>query len=172
MIALRLVHLIEQQSDELAGSLTQKILSSDRTKGLREISASELHQRCHEIYRHLSEWVLNKTEPDIQSSFAELGERAAARHAPLADLTWALILTKENLLDFLRHEGTHHSAQMVWGELELLRSIDQFFDRAIYHVTVAYEAGSAGATHTAEVAHGSRMVDSLFAAAAFRSPLK
>jgi hypothetical protein len=139
MIALRLVHLIEQHSDELAETLTHKLLSSERTRGLRAVPASELHHRCHEVYRHLSDWVLSKTEDEIQHMYGTLGARRFTQHVPLADLVWALMLTKENLFEFLRREGVHGSAETVWGELELLRSLDQFFDRAIYHATVGFE---------------------------------
>ena len=68
MLALRLVRLIEDHSDELAEGLTHRLLSSDRAKALRHVPASELHERCHEVYRHLSDWLLNKTEADIEQA--------------------------------------------------------------------------------------------------------
>jgi hypothetical protein len=139
MIALRLVHLIEHHSDELAETLTHRLLSSERTCGLRKVPVAELHQRCHDVYRHLSDWLLTKTESEIQEAYAALGARRASQRVPLADLTWALMLTKENLLDFLVREGVHGSVESVYGELELLRSLGQFFDRAIYHATAGYE---------------------------------
>jgi hypothetical protein len=142
MIALRLVHLIEHHSDELAETLTHRLLSSERTCGLRKIPASELHQRCHDVYRHLSDWLLTKTESEIQEVYGALGARRASQRVPLADLTWALMLTKENLFDFLVREGVHGSAENVYGELELLRALTQFFDRAIYHATAGYERAS------------------------------
>jgi hypothetical protein len=142
MIALRLVHLIENHSDELAETLTHRLLSSERTCGLRRVPAAELHQRCHDVYRHLSDWLLTKTESEIQEAYGALGARRASQHVPLADLTWALMLTKENLFDFLVREGVHGSAESVYGELELLRSLGQFFDRAIYHATAGYEHAS------------------------------
>jgi hypothetical protein len=139
MIALRLVHLIENHSDELAETLTHRILSSERTCGLRKVPAAELHQRCHDVYRHLSDWLLTKTESEIQDVYGTLGARRASQRVPLADLTWALMLTKENLFDFLVRQGVHGSAENVYGELELLRSLGQFFDRAIYHAAAGYE---------------------------------
>jgi hypothetical protein len=139
MIALRLVRLIESHSDELAEKLTHKLLSSERTRALRAVPVSELHQRYHEVYEHLSDWILTKTEGDIETTYAALGARRAKQGVSLAALTWALMLTKENLFEFLSREGVHGTAASVFGELELLRSLDQFFDRAIYHATVGYE---------------------------------
>jgi hypothetical protein len=143
MIALRLVRLIETHSEELAEGLTQKLLSSDRTRDLRKVPANELHYRCHEIYRNLSEWLLNKTEQDIEVVYKKLGARRASQGVSMAALTWAILLTKEHLWGFLEWEGVHGGLHNVFGELELLRLLDQFFDRALYHATEGYEEAMA-----------------------------
>jgi len=139
MIALRLVRFIEEHSDELAEGLTHRILSSDRSKALRKIPASELHQRCHEIYRNLSDWLLNKTDSDVEAVYKKLGARRASQGIALADLVWALLQTKEHLWSFLEREGLHAQPHELYGEFELLRLLDQFFDRAVYHATAGYE---------------------------------
>ena len=41
MIALRLVKLIETHSEELAEGLTQKLLSSERTRDMRNVPAND-----------------------------------------------------------------------------------------------------------------------------------
>jgi hypothetical protein len=139
MIALRLVRLIETRSEELAEGLTQKLLSSDRTADIRKVSASELHHRCHEIYRNLSDWLLTKTDHDIEVVYKALGARRARQGVSIAALTWAILLTKEHLWCFLEWEGVHGGLHNVFGELELLRQLDQFFDRAVYYATEGYE---------------------------------
>jgi hypothetical protein len=139
MIALRLVHLIESHSEELAEGLTQKLLSSDRTRDLRNVSANELHHRCHEIYRNLSDWLLTKTEHDVETVYKALGARRAAQGVSMAALTWAILLTKEHLWGFLEWEGVHGGLHNIFGELELLRLLEQFFDRAVYYATEGYE---------------------------------
>ncbi len=143
MIALRLVRLIESHSEELAEGLTKKLLSSERTRDLRKIPADELHQRCHEIYRNLSDWLLNKTEHEIEGVYKALGVRRAGQGISLAGLTWAILLTKEHLWTFLEWEGVHGGLHNVFGELELLRLLDQFFDRAVYYAAEGYEQAMA-----------------------------
>ena len=143
MIALRLVHLIETHSEELAEGLTQKLLSSERTADLRKVPANELHHRCHEIYRNLSDWLLTKTEHDVEAVYRDLGGRRARQGVSLSDLIWALTLTKEHLWAFLEWEGVHGGLHNVFGELELLRLLEQFFDRAIYHTVEGYEQATA-----------------------------
>lgn len=139
MLALRLVQLIESHSDELADGLIRKLHTSDRVQDMRKVPAAELHARCHEIYRNLSSWLLTKTEAEIEKVYTQVGARRAEQGVSLAHLTWALLQTKEHLWDFLNQEGLHGGAQDVFGELELLRQLDQFFDRAVYFAAEGYE---------------------------------
>jgi hypothetical protein len=139
MIALRLVRLIETHSEELAEGLTRKLVASDRTSDLRKVPANELHERCLEIYRNLSSWLLTKTEHDIEAVYKALGARRARQGISIAALTWAMLLTKEHLWSFLDGEGLYGGLHNVFGELELLRQLDQFFDRAVYYATEGYE---------------------------------
>lgn len=139
MLALRLVHLIERHSDELSDGLIRKILMSERARGVRQVPTSELHERSHEIYRNLSDWLMTKTENEIENVYRRLGARRQEQGVALADLCWAIQLTKEHLWEFLEREGIYGGAHEIFGELELLRSLDQFFDRAVYHAAAGYE---------------------------------
>src|SRR5215471_14575886 len=116
MIALRLVRLIEDHSDELAEGLTRRLLSSERAKALRHVPASELHERSQEVYRHLSDWLMNKTEADIEKAYRNLGVRRARQGVALADVVWALFQTKEHLWRFLEREGVHALPHYLYGE--------------------------------------------------------
>jgi len=138
MIAPRLVRLIEDHSEELARSLVHKLKHCERTPDLVRVPTIELHDRCHEVYRHLSEWLVSKPEHDIETLYRKIGGRRADQGVSLASVTWALILTKEHLWEFLEREDVLRTSVDVFGELELLRLLDQFFDRALYHVTEGY----------------------------------
>jgi hypothetical protein len=139
MIALRLVRLIESHSEPLSDGLIRKLLKSERTADLRKVPTGELHARCHEIYRNLSAWLMTKTEAEIERVYAHLGARRAAQGVSLSALSWAIILTKEHLWAFLEREGLLEKPMEILGELELLRLLDQFFDRAVYYATQGYE---------------------------------
>jgi len=142
MIALRLTRFVEEHSDELAAGLTRHIQASKRSQALR-VPLNELHESCYEIYRNLSDWLLNKTDHDIERVYKQLGARRASQGVALADLVWALFQTKEQLWGFLEREGLYAQPHDLFGEFELLRLLDQFFDRAVYHATVGYEAAIA-----------------------------
>jgi hypothetical protein len=139
MIALRLVRLIEAHSNELASGLLKKFQTSPRTRDLQKVPANELLDRSHEIYRNLSDWLLHTKEDEIERRYFELGVRRASQEVALSDLCWAIMLTKEHLWDFLEEQGFLKSPLEMLGELELLRLLDQFFDRALCYATEGYE---------------------------------
>jgi hypothetical protein len=143
MLAYRLVRLIENHSDALAGGLLQRVQSSEFTTDYGNVPEEELKQRVYEIYRHLGEWLLGKTEFDIKERYQEIGTRRAEQHVPLSQLMWVIVLTKENLWEYLKHEAGMERPVEVFGELEMLQLLDQFFDRAIFYASVGYEKARA-----------------------------
>ena len=97
----------------------------------------------YEIYRHLGDWLLGKSEFDIKERYSEIGARRAQQHVPLSQLVWVIVLTKENLWEYLKLEAGMERPVEVFGELEMLQLLDQFFDRAIFFAAVGYETARA-----------------------------
>lgn len=138
MIAVRLVRLIESHSDELADGLLEKFHRSSHTKDLRKVPALELRNRSYEILRHLSDWILSKSEADIARRYREIGARRNQQEVPLPDVCWAIVLTKEHIWNFLERQGFLGGPVEIYGAMELLQLLDQFFDRAIGYVVEGY----------------------------------
>lgn len=139
MFSYRLVRLIEAHADALAAGLEEKVHSNNQITHFREIPAHELRERVYEIYRHLGEWLLGKNELDIEHRYLEIGARRAHQGVPLSEVVQAIVLTKENLWEFLKSEAVMDRAVEIMGELELLQMLEMFFDRAIYYAAVGYE---------------------------------
>ena len=139
MIALRLVRLIENHSDDLTEKLVHKLLTDPRTHDMDKIPTHELRERIHELLQHLGEWLLNKTTGDIESKYVALGRRRRSQGVSLTDLSWSFMKTKEHLWAFLQREGFLLNAVELYGELELLRLLDQFFDQALCFAIQGYE---------------------------------
>jgi len=139
MIAVRLVRLIEDHSDELTDGLLRKFQTSLRTSDLRKVPVEELRNRTCEILRHLSDWLLSKSDGDIEHRYSEMGSLRATQGVSLADVCWAIMLTKEHIWDFLQQQGFLRGPLEIYGELELLRLLDQFFDMAVCYVAEGYE---------------------------------
>jgi len=139
MIALRLVRLIESHSEGLAESLLHKLERSSRAAELRKVPPQEIRERGREVYRNLSDWLLTKTDEDIERVYKRLGRRRAEQGVSMSAVCWALMMTEENLWDFLELEGMREQPLEILGSFELLRLLDQFFDQAVYFATLGYE---------------------------------
>lgn len=139
MLAMRLVKLIEAHSGELCRDLTEQIVKSERTSDFRRIPCEELRLAAHEVYRNLGEWLLQKTESDIEARFRAVAARRAAEGIRLHQFVWALLLSRDRLWHFLRHQSFADNVVALYGELELQRLLNQFFDRAVYYAVLGYE---------------------------------
>jgi hypothetical protein len=139
MIALRLVRLIESHSEALAESLLHKLERSSRTADLKKVPGQEIRERAREIYHNLSDWLLAKTDDDIEHVYKALGRRRAEQGVSMSALCWALLMTEENLWEFLEMEGMRERPLDILGSLELLRLLDQFFEQAVYFATLGHE---------------------------------
>ncbi|MGC2110691.1 MAG: hypothetical protein WA655_14315 [Candidatus Korobacteraceae bacterium] len=140
MFAIRLVHLIEERADQLAEGLLNKLKKAEACDELLAlVPPQELHQRAYEIYRNVAEWLLNKTEAEIEERYIGLGARRARQGVPYSQMLYALQTIKEYLWEFLRQEGFLEPTELI-GEFEFLYSLEKFFDRAAYFASVGYES--------------------------------
>lgn len=139
MLAIRLVDLIEKHSERLSRELSEKVWNSPRCSDLHKVPSAELEARTHEIYRNLSDWLLNKTEAELEQRYTELGARRCEQGVAYSHFLWAVTATKEHLRIFVQREGLSDTAMELHGELELLFLLGKFFDRALYYAAVGYE---------------------------------
>jgi hypothetical protein len=138
MLALKLVRLIEDHSEELVMGLTDKLRQSERTRDFCKVSPEALCLAAAEIYHNLGEWLLQKTETDIAERFRRLGERRAAEGVGLHQFVWALVISRNHLWQFLQREAFADNVIQLSGKLELQQMLNQFYDRAVYYGVLGY----------------------------------
>ena len=139
MLALKLLRLIERHSEELARGLTEEILESERTSDFRKIPPEKLQLAATEVYRNLGEWLLQKTEDDIEERFRAIATHRAAEGVGLHQFVWALMISHDHLWHFLQREAFADNVVELHGELELHQMLNQFFDRAVYYGILGYD---------------------------------
>ena len=133
MFAFKLIQLIETRAEPLSEGLMRRIKKDDRcVELLRRVPSDELRRRSHEIYRNLNDWLRNKTESEIEERYTGLGLRRAKQGVPFPDFVWAVSTTKECLWQLMEEEGLFAEPVDLYGEIELLHSLDRFFDRIVY----------------------------------------
>jgi len=153
MFAVRLVQLIETHADKLSEALMDKLKNARECSELvTRVPAHELKHRTYEIYRHLSDWLLSKTLSEVAERYTGLGVRRARQGVPFSQFMFAFQSTKQVLWDYFLLEGLLEPEDLI-GEMELVRSLGQFFDRALYYAAMGYEqvqdgeAGHASSLH-------------------------
>jgi hypothetical protein len=139
LLAYRLVRLIEAHADQLADGALKRLQDSEKTRGFAQGAGEDFRQAVCEIYTHLGEWVMGKSEDEIARRYTDIGRRRASQGVLLSELNWAIVIARENLWDFLKTEDTLERPTEVFGELMLLQLLEQFFDRAIFYAAVGYE---------------------------------
>ncbi|MGI9103193.1 MAG: hypothetical protein ACR2IF_12220 [Terriglobales bacterium] len=153
LLAYRLVRLIETHSDRLAEGLLVKLQHCEKCKDFRRVPGEEFRQRVYEVYDHLGEWLMGKKEEDIARRYVEIGKRREAQGVPLSQLTYAIVLTREHLWNYLKHESNIEKPVEVFGELEMMELLEQFFDRALYYAALGYEEAHAARIQREEADH-------------------
>jgi len=139
MVGLQLMRLIEQHSEELSDGLTAKLRECERTSDFRNVSAADLHRATVEVYRNLGEWLLRKSEAEVEARFRPLAARRAAEGIGLHQFVWALRTSRNHLWSYLRSHAFADNVVALYGEMELQQLLNQFFDRAIYYGVLGYQ---------------------------------
>ena len=86
---------------------------------------------------------VGKTEGEIEGRYRKIGEGLAQKGIPASHWVWSLALGRQHLWRFLGTEAFPEGAFEVFGQLELVQTLDQFFDRAVYHTIAGFETARA-----------------------------
>lgn len=117
--------------------------NSEATLDYEKVSPEDLKERVHEIYHHLGDWLMTKDEFDLEQRYLRIGARRAQQNVPFSQVAWAIVLTKDNLWEFLKTQSEVQRPIEAFGELEMLQLLDHFFDRAIYYAAIGHEKARA-----------------------------
>jgi hypothetical protein len=102
------------------------------TSDFRKIPPEEVQKTTAELYRNLGEWLLKKTEKDIEQHFVSIARYRAAEGIRLPQFVWALVISRNHLHQFLLGHAFADSIFELYSELELQQLLSQFFEHAVY----------------------------------------
>lgn len=141
MFAIRMMQSIEAHAGRLSEELMHRLDSSESCgELLQKVPTQELKMRTHEIYQHLSDWLLSKTQAEIDERYIGVGMRRAKQGVPFSEVLFAITATKDCLWEHLEQDGLLEDPVELIGDLNLLRAVGKFFDRVAYAAAVGYEA--------------------------------
>lgn len=157
MRAPKLVQHMKADTARMSEGLIQKIQSSDRCRELFDrVPADEQKRYAMEIYRDLTDWLAAEAEAIVESRYVSLGTRRAGQGVPFSQLFWAVCIAREYLWEYMQQECLLEEPVEFWGGVMLLRSLNQFFDRALYFTLLGYLKADADELAGASAGHAQR----------------
>jgi hypothetical protein len=136
---------MKTNADRMSEELIQKIRGSDRCSELfLRLRAEEHKQYALGIYRDLTDWLAAETDSMIEQRYLDLGVQRAQQGIPFSHLFWAVCIAREYLWEYMQQECLLEEPVEFWGGVMLLRSLNQFFDRALYFTLLGYVKAGKG----------------------------
>ncbi|HUI44049.1 MAG TPA: hypothetical protein VL523_18955 [Terriglobia bacterium] len=139
MLSKILIEMIETHAEELTLATLGDLRSSSFTPSYHRLASEKARNRVYTVYRDLGNWLADRTDSKIETTYRELAERRYHEGFALSEVIWALILTKKTLLEYVRNSGLSDSAVELYRERELFHMLEDFFDRTIYFTAAGYE---------------------------------
>ena len=144
MRALKLVQRLRADADSMSQQLLERIRNSSKcTELLRRVPLEEHKQYALDVYHDLMEWLANETDSVIEVRYTKLGRLRAQQGIPFSHLFWAVCITRDYLSDYIQQECLVDEPVEFWGGVMLLRSLNQFIDRALYFSLIGHQNASA-----------------------------
>jgi hypothetical protein len=140
MLSSKLVQLVEDHWDTIAGRVIQEIRNDPHLSHIRKLPDSELRTWGKTILKNLGHWLLESDDAEVARRYESLGRLRYQESVPLHESVKGMHLLKRNLLDFIRDQGFCQTTVDLYAEEELEHQVGRFFDSALYHLVKAYEA--------------------------------
>ena len=142
MLSDRLVQIIQDHARELTQGVLNDLAKNPRTAAYHMLPRTELHNRVYDVYRNLGQWITEKAEGPVSSTYMALGRTRRAEGIPLQQVVQALIVTKRHIVSYVRSSLPVDTAVELHQEEELNLMLGRFFDNAIYFTVKGYEQAS------------------------------
>lgn len=138
MISQRLIEQIHESANRLTNDLIERLQSDPRSTSYRTLPRERLSALKDDLYEHLGSWLSTRSKSALKARYVRLGRERYLEGIPLSELIFALSLTKATLVDFIRHHMPGRADELHL-EYDLVISIGEFFDEALYFASVGYD---------------------------------
>jgi hypothetical protein len=143
MRAPKLIQHLKDDADGMSERLLEKIVSPRKCSELLLRVPAEEHKRyAVDVYHNLMMWLIAENDSSLEPHCVGLGKLRAQQGVPFSHLFWAVCITREYLWEYIQQECLIEEPVEFWGGVMLLRSLNQFFDRALYLVLLGYQMAS------------------------------
>jgi len=144
------MQFIEVHAPALTRDVVRDLRTNERTPSFADLKPAALEDRVAALCWNFGKWIGNPDDTVVRGEYEDMGRQRFREGAPVSELVYALLLTKQHLRAYIRDYGLVDFAgdRVVPDELlpielhsiqELNYQVGEFFDRALYHLTRGYE---------------------------------
>jgi hypothetical protein len=139
MIYRQIVDLIRHDPERLAASWCRHLKRSQVTVNYHRLSDYDLTARHTHVFQRLAMWLEHSlSRDDLSRSFSHIGKERYAERFPLCQVNYALLIAKRNFWELVQSQGLLDSSLEFYQAMELMSSIDQFFDLGSFYIIRGY----------------------------------
>ena len=138
MISHRLIEQIQEAASRLTNDLIERLQTDPCCPAYRTIPRGRLIALKDDLYLNLGRWISSRSKSAVRTRYTRLGRERFLEGIPLSELIFALSVTKSMLVDFIRHCVPGRPEELNL-EYDLVVSIGEFFDEAIFFAATGYE---------------------------------
>jgi hypothetical protein len=106
---------------------------------LSKVPIEEQRRHGVAIYHDLTDWLSDPATTNIEKRYVDLGVRRAHQGVAFSNVFWAVCIAHNYLWEYIQQECLLDEPVEFWGGVQLLHSLTQFFDRALYYALLGYE---------------------------------
>jgi hypothetical protein len=140
MLSSKLIRLIEDHWDPIANRILAEICHDARLKHIASLPAGDLRERARDILQRLGHWLSVSKSEELARQYERLGGLRFEESIPLAEVALSYLIVKDRMLEFVRDQGIGESPVAIYAEEEREHCVGRFFDTAVYHIILGYEA--------------------------------
>ncbi len=141
MLYRKFITLVEDHAEELTRLWIDEVKKNPATKGYRQFTDENLHDKVYDVYIRLGRLLLEEdpTFKGLAAHYMKLGKDRAAEGLKLSEVIYALILSRVVLWRFVVNQGIINGTLDLQQALEFYHKVTSFFDKATYFVSCGYE---------------------------------
>ena len=145
MRSLKLVQHMKTNEERMSEGWLERVRKSNKCQLLlMRVPADEHRRYALGVYRELTRWLASESEADLDQHHVDVGMKRAQQSVPFSDLFWAITIAREFLWEYTQQESLLEEPVEFWGGVDLLHSVNRFFDRALYCVLLGYQKAGKG----------------------------
>lgn len=154
MDSVGVARTIGENPMELIKQLNGELKTNLGTSHYHRLSDEELIRRHSHVFRILTQWLLSQNEEELSKDGQELGERRFHEGTPLGQVVLVLILVEKIFLSYMDTSSQGLDAMTR-------RSVEEFFQKAIYYTAKGYETALAVSNRMAKKPAADQMPDAI-----------